>query len=344
MSLKSALNLLFLHMCFHAVVVAKLRTNDKTQQVLYVYPIHVFLNFIVDLLLHQRSLLAFSPALDVTIADISVKYNNVNGYNVHGCLDPDKPTKSKYSVQVQYEIRNSGDAGFIAPSRFVNYAACGTPAILNFLSLTIEGARDSSGNLYPTIELSSFATCVIDDDNTADAAACVSSGPTTDFAVKPSQSYGISQGGSYGVSKTVRVKFPLSTEVFNALSNSAPATLTFTLSVNEAISPNGAAGVVAAVDGSKLKEATWQATGQGTSVPLFIRPPSAAPSTAPIALPTTAPSALRTTTPTTVPTTAPTYVPSTTPITVPTATPTTVPTTALTAVPSGASIICNNIM
>jgi hypothetical protein len=261
-----------------------------------------------------------------------VKYNNVKGYNVHGCLDPNKATQSKYSVQVQYEIRNSGDAGFIAPSRFVNYAACGTPAILNFLSLTIEGGRDSSGNLYPTIELSSFATCVIDDGNTADAAACVSSGPTTDFAVKPSQSYGISQGGSYGVSKTVRVKFPLSTELFNALRNSAPATLTFTLSVNKAISPNGAAGVVAAVDGSKLKEATWQAMGQGTSVPLFIRPPSAAPSTTPIALPTTAPEAVPSTAPTTMPTTAPTAIPST------------MPTTAPTDFPSGSSIICDNIM
>ena len=231
----------------------------------------IFLTFVIFLFLHQRSLLVSSPgpALDVTIVDISVKYNNAKGYDLHGCLDLSKDTKSKYYAQVQYEIRNSGDADFISPSESINYAACGTPAIFNFLNLKIEGGRDGD-NSYPAIDLSRFATCVIDDSNTTEAGTCVSGGPTTDFTLKPTKSYGIIQGGSYGVTKTVSVKFSLTTEQFNALSNSLPSTLTFTLSVNKDISPNGAAGVITAVDGSKLKATTtWQAMGQGASVQLF---------------------------------------------------------------------------
>ena len=246
--------------------------------------------------MQQRSLFAVSPALDVSIADISVKYNNAKGYDVHGCLDPTKVSQNKYYAQVQYAIRNSGDAAFVTPAGFINFAACSTPAILNFLNLKIEGGIDGSGNPYPTIELSRFATCVFDDSNTADAGSC-GSGQIL------SQSFGIiSQGGSYGVSKTVRVKFPLTAEQFSALSNSVPSTLTFTLSVNKAISPNGAAGVVTSVDGSKLNTVNWQATGLGTSLQLFTRPPSASPTTA-------TPSFAVTAMPTPSPIAAPTYVP-----------------------------------
>ena len=92
----------------------------------------------------EKSLLASNPALDVSIVDISVKFNNVKGYDIHGCLDPNnKALQSKYFAEVHYEIRNSGDAGFVAPSGFVDYSNCGTPAILNFLTLKIEGGRDS---------------------------------------------------------------------------------------------------------------------------------------------------------------------------------------------------------
>ena len=286
----------------------------------------------------KRSLLTDSPTLDVTITDISVKFNNAKGYDIHGCLDTSKATQSKYYAQVQYEIRNSGDAGFVAPSGSVDYAACGTPAILNFLALTIEGGRDGSGNSYPAIELSRFATCVIDDSNTADAGSCVAGGSSINFAQKPSQSYGINQGGSYGVSKTVYAKFPLTAEQFNALSNSAQSTLTFTLSVNKYISPNGAAGVVAAVDGSKLKDATWAASGQGTSVLLFIRPPSAPPTTAPTAVPsfiaTNTPVAVPTISPTIELTTVPSAAPSASPTTAPSGVPSIVATNAPVAVPT----------
>ena len=287
MSMKSGLILLFLYMCFQSVV-AKLRTNSNNQQVIIVGLIKIFilLNSISHCMCQcKKSLLASFPALDVTIVDISVKFHNVKVYDIHGCHDPNnKALQSKYFAEVHYEIRNSGDAGFVAPSGFVDYANCGTPAILNFLTLKIEGGRDSFGNSYPAIELSRFATCVVDDSNSADADSCVSGGPTTDFTVKPSQVYGINQAGSYGVLKAVFVKFSLTVEEFNALSNSLSSTLTFTLSVNKAISPYGAAGVVTVEDGSKLKEATWEATGKGTSVLLFIRPPSAAPTTAPCAL------------------------------------------------------------
>lgn len=119
--------------------------------------------------------------------------------------------------------------------------------------------------------MSRFAACVFDDSNTAAASSCIAGGSSTDFTKKPSQtSLGIiNQGGTYGVSKTVKVKFPLASEHLTALISSAQSSLTFTLSVNKDISPNGAAGIITAVDGSKLKEVNWQATGQGTYVSLF---------------------------------------------------------------------------
>ena len=186
---------------------------------------------------------------------------------MHGCLNSDQTAspESKYYANVQYSIKNNGNSDFVAPSGFVDYAACGTPAILGFLDLKIEGGIDGSGNSYPAIELNRFATCVIDDSSAADGLTCVTGGPSTDFTQKPSSpSMSIQQYGSYGVYYTVNARFPLSTEQFNALKNSLASTLTFTLSVNKYISPDGAAGVVAAVDGSKLKDVTWVATGQGT--------------------------------------------------------------------------------
>ena len=92
---------------------------------------------------------------------------------------------------------------------------------------------------------------------------------------------GIQQGGSYGVSKTAHTRFALSVEQFNAIKNSSPATLTFTLSVNKFIAAYGAAGVVTAVDGSNLKDVTWEASGQGTTSQIFVRTVTAAPSAAP---------------------------------------------------------------
>jgi hypothetical protein len=123
------------------------------------------------------------------------------------------------------------------------------------------------------------------------------------------------------------VRFPLKAEQFYAIKNSSPSTLTFTLSVNKFIAAYGAAGVVTAVDGSKLKDVTWEAAGQGTSSQLFVRTETAAPS----ALPTTAPSALPTTAPSEL---LPTTVPSALATTSPSAAPTT----------QGATIVCDNAL
>ena len=218
-----------------------------------------------------------------------MEYKNAKSYDIHGCLNTDQtgPPASKYYANVKYSIRNHGVDDFIAPSGFVDHAACGTSAILSFLDLIIEGGLDPSGNAYG-IELNRFAACVIDDSNAADAAACVAGGPSTDFTTKPSSpSMGIQQGGSYGVSKTVHARFPLTADQFNALKNSLASTLKFTLSVNKYISPDGAAGVATAVDGSQLKDVTWEASGQGTFKQIY-----SAPTAAPTALPTVSPSTI----------------------------------------------------
>ena len=65
--------------------------------------------------------------------------------------------QSKYYLKIQYQITNIGgifrtDAGII-----VGTAACGTPAIMNFLHLNIAGS-----DILP-IDLKRAATCVIDD-------------------------------------------------------------------------------------------------------------------------------------------------------------------------------------
>ena len=206
--------------------------------------------------------------MDVTIADISVDYTNAKAYDVHGCpLDTATPeTVSKYYLNIQYALTNDGESDFNAPTGFIDHAACGTPAIQGFLVLGIEGGIDPDGNPFP-IQLNRYATCVIDDSDADSAAACVSTGPSTNFAQKPSQSMGIKQGGSYGVSKKARVRFPLTNEQFYALRNSAASSLEFTLSVNNFIS-DGTARVASSVDGTKLLGVTWDATNQGTSVDL----------------------------------------------------------------------------
>ena len=225
-----------------------------------------------------RTLAAVSPALDVTVFEISIEYKNTKAYNANGCLNSAVTTlQTKYYANVRYSISNSGDAAFVAPPAVVGYTACGTPSILGFLDLKIEGLGTATAP-YPAIELNRFAPCVIDDSNTT---ACGAGGSNTTFNQKPSLSMGILKGGSYGVSKTARARFPLTADQFNAIKNSAPATLTFTLSVNKFIAAYGAAGVVAAVDGSKLKDVTWEASVQGTTSQIFLRTVTAAPSTAP---------------------------------------------------------------
>ena len=148
---------------------------------------------------NQRALRTSSPILNVSITDISVQYNIVNGYDVHGCPDTSQQLQSKYYADIKYKLTNDGDADFVAPAESVSYAACGTPAILGFFDLKIEGGIDASnGQAFPII-LHRFATCVIDDSDTAAAATCVSGGPSTDFTHLPSQSMVIKKGGSFNL-------------------------------------------------------------------------------------------------------------------------------------------------
>ena len=217
--------------------------------------------------IYKRKLDGLESILGVTIADISVDYTNAKNYDSHGCEDTTTPgTTSKYYLNVQYAVTNQGTSDFTAPTGFIDHAACGTPAIQGFLVLDVQGGIDPNGDPFP-VHLNRFATCVIEDSDTTSAATCVSTGPTTNFIQKPSQSMGIKQGGSYGVSKAVRVRFPLTNDQFFALRNSAASTLTFTLSTNKFIS-DGVARVASSIDGSNLKDVTWEATGQGTSVGL----------------------------------------------------------------------------
>lgn len=250
----------------------------------------------------QRALAITLSSLDVTVLKITVQYNQANGYDTHGCPKADQAQQDKYYAKFQYSITNNGEENFSPPSGFVGWAACYTPAIINFLHLNIQGAKDSSGNAVP-INVDRFATCVVDDSDTS----CSQNTNPSDHLAGPLQPLIISKGGSYGVSKTVYVKFPLTADQYNALSNSASTSLTFTLSVNSDISP-GTPGVVSAINGaSQLSGITWK-TGATYHDPidLYTAPPSTAyPTTRPTVDPTTGPTAIPTTRPTVVPTTEP---------------------------------------
>ena len=192
---------------------------------------------------------------------ITVQKNQVNGYDINGCLDTAISPVDKYSAKIKYSIANTGAVAFEPSAGFVGRAACNTPAITTFLQLNINGGKDGSGNAYP-INLERFATCVIDDSDNSNS--CTSQGPQ--------QRMFINQGGSYGVSKDVVAKFPLTSEQYDALTRSG--SLTFTLSVNSAISL-GVPGVVSAIDGSQLSGITWKAL-DGTfhdPIDIFIKAP-----------------------------------------------------------------------
>lgn len=195
----------------------------------------------------QRSLAVVSSTIDIAIDDISIELQDVQSYDVNGCVDPSGTNTEKYSADIFYSLQNVGDADFFAPSAFVDFAQCGTPAILNFLDLKIEG-----DNTFTAINLNRYATCVSDDSNSA---ACTAGGSTTNFAIKPSpSSMVIKKGASYGISKKVHARFPLTLEQFNALKVSTSPTLKFTLSVNKYLA-DGATGVVSVTLGSKLQGA-----------------------------------------------------------------------------------------
>lgn len=202
---------------------------------------------------------ASQSSLDVTILKITVQYNQVIGYDTHGCPDPTQTPQDKSYVKLQYSITNSGDIDFTPPPGFFGWAACYTPAIFKFLHLNIQGGEDSSGTAV-AIDLNQFATCVIDDSDSVDAATCMVP-KTNDQQQRPQQTMVIyRKGGTYGSSMIVYAKFALTPVQYTALSNSESNLLTFTLSVNTDISP-GTAGVVSGVDGSQLSGITWKTNG-----------------------------------------------------------------------------------
>ena len=180
----------------------------------------------------------------------------MKGYDAHGCLNSDQAPQDKYYANVQYSITNTGTENFTPPSGFVDWAACYTPAIIRFLHLNIQGAKDSSGNDV-TIDVDRFATCVVDDSDSADAATCVPNTNPADQVAGPQQQMVIyKEGGKFGVSKTVTAKFPLTDAQYSALTYSD--SLTFTLSVNSDISP-GNPGLASGINGaSQLSGITWK--------------------------------------------------------------------------------------
>ena len=203
---------------------------------------------------------------------ITLQYNPVNGYDTHGCLKADQAAQDKYFAVVQYSITNNGNEDFTPPSGFVGWEACYTPAIIRFLHLNIQGGKDSSNNAV-TIDVDRFATCVVDDNDSADAATCVPNTNPADQVAGPQQQMVIYKSGHFGAFQTVTTKFPLTTDQFNALSNSGSASLTFTLSVNPDIAP-GNPGVASGIDGaSQLSGITWK-TGNTYHEPIDIYSPA----------------------------------------------------------------------
>jgi len=104
--------------------------------------------------------------LEVSISEVSIQKGKVKPFDTDGCpLTTGGPSVVKYYAVVKYIIKNAGDADFSPPLAYKGEAACHKPAIYNFLQL--EG-------LIPSVKLSKFASCVVDDE-LAGEDACASS-------------------------------------------------------------------------------------------------------------------------------------------------------------------------
>ena len=196
------------------------------------------------------------PVLKTDILSMSVQYDEMPGYDSSGCLVPSQALQSKYYLKIQYQITNIGGIFRTDTGIIVGTAACGTPAIMNFLHLNIAGS--DSSDILP-IDLKRAATCVIDDS--LESSWCHGSTNSQQLMIINAN------GGTYGATKRVFVKFPLTTAQFNVLSGSGSSSITFTLSVNPDISGGGAAAVVSTVVGSQLSPVMWKSdtSNHGTS-------------------------------------------------------------------------------
>ena len=290
-------------------------------------------------LLRGLQQLPTSPLLEVYISEVSIQKGAVKPFDKDGCpSNTGGPSVTNYYAVVKYMIHNSGDADFSPPSAYKGEAACHKPAIFDFLYL--EG-------LIPSVKLSKFATCVVDDElagEDACAASSIADGMTIRYAK------------SYGRTKAVSAKFKIDGKDFATLFNAAATTqLDLKLSVNSLISPAAVSGQVSVLKGSSLGSADWLNPAvipkpvvlysAPTSTPTLTPTtsptdaPTFAPTLTPIASPTDAP----TLTPTASPTGAPIFAPSITPIASPTDAPTFAPTLTPIASPTGAPIFAPSL-
>eukprot|EP01036_Dinobryon_divergens_P039705 gene39705-52385_t len=176
--------------------------------------------------------------LEVYISEVSIQKGKVKPFDKDGCsLTTGGPSVVKYYAVVKYLIKNSGDADFSPPLAYKGEAACHKPAIFNFLHL--EG-------LIPSVKLSKFALCVVDDE-LAGEDACASS---------TANGMTIRKAKSFGSTKAVSVKFTIEEDDFTTLLNAAATTqLDLKLSVNSLISPSAVSGEVSVLKGTKFGSA-----------------------------------------------------------------------------------------
>ena len=258
-----------------------------------------------------------SPLLEVYISEVSIQKGAVKPFDKDGCpSNTGGPSVTNYYAVVKYMIHNSGDADFSPPSAYKGEAACHKPAIFDFLYL--EG-------LIPSVKLSKFATCVVDDElagEDACAASSIADGMTIRYAK------------SYGRTKAVSAKFKIDGKDFATLFNSAATTqLDLKLSVNSLISPAAVSAQVSVLKGSSLGSADWLNPAVIPKPVVLYSAPTSTPTLTPTTSPTDAPTFAPTLTPTTSPTGAPTFAPTLTPIASPTDAPTLTPTASPTGAP-----------
>ena len=179
--------------------------------------------------------------LEVYISEVSIQKGTVQPFDKDGCPPSTTggPSLIKYYAVVKYIIHNSGD-DFSPASAYKGEADCHKPAIFNFLYL--EG-------LIPSVKLSKYATCVVDDELVDGAEGTCASSSSSGMTIRTAK--------SYGSIKAVSVKFTIEDGDFATLFNAAASTqLALKLSVNSLISPS-VPGEVYVPKGSELGSGDW---------------------------------------------------------------------------------------
>ena len=210
-------------------------------------------------------------------------------YNVDGCSSNPAAAVAgggggdfdRFNLVAELSILNKGLGDFIPHTSFVGTADCQKVAIFGFYKLTFPGG--------PYIR---HATCLIDDSSYTKAKQDGVSTCTQDL-IKA----GIKQGGGYGVQRTVKVKFPMTTKQYIALNSTSPdTTITVRLSVNHFLS-EGSPHELFINLGNKLANIEWKrdeiyhpavniynARTAPTATPIIIPHPTVAPTVAPTSI------------------------------------------------------------